>query len=49
VRATKKGARVAPQAIVIVEEVDARIFADLPERETLRLLRHLARTPEDAG
>jgi DNA-binding MarR family transcriptional regulator len=47
VRATKMGARVAPQAIAIFEEVDAHFFADLPERETLRLLRYLARTPED--
>jgi DNA-binding MarR family transcriptional regulator len=43
VRVTKQGARLAPRAIAIVEEVDARFFADVPERETLRFLRRLAR------
>jgi DNA-binding MarR family transcriptional regulator len=47
VRVTKQGARLAPRAIAIVEEVDARFFADVPERETLRFLRRLTR-PEKA-
>jgi DNA-binding MarR family transcriptional regulator len=45
VRVTKQGARLAPRAIAIVEEVDARFFADLPAPEALRLLRRLAKFP----
>src|SRR5436309_3010936 len=33
---TQRGAALAPRAIAVVEEVDARFFADIPERETLR-------------
>ena len=43
VRVTKSGAAVAPRAIAVVEEVDARFFADVPERDVLRVLRRLAR------
>jgi DNA-binding MarR family transcriptional regulator len=43
VRVTKQGARLAPRAIAIVEAVDAAFFADVPARETLRLLRRLAK------
>jgi hypothetical protein len=46
VRVTKQGARLAPRAIAIVEAVDARFFADVPTRETLRFLRRLAKPPE---
>jgi DNA-binding MarR family transcriptional regulator len=46
VRVTNQGARLAPRAIAIVEAVDARFFADLPARETLRFLRRLAKLPE---
>jgi DNA-binding MarR family transcriptional regulator len=46
VRVTKQGARLAPRAISIVEDVDARFFADIPERETLRFLRRIAKLSE---
>jgi DNA-binding MarR family transcriptional regulator len=42
VRVTKRGAALAPRAIAVVEEVDARFFADIPAHETLRILRRLA-------
>jgi DNA-binding MarR family transcriptional regulator len=41
VRVTERGAALAPRAIAVVEEVDARFFADIPERDTLRFLRRL--------
>jgi DNA-binding MarR family transcriptional regulator len=41
-RVTRRGARLAPRAIAIVEGVDARFFADLPKREALPFLRRLA-------
>jgi DNA-binding MarR family transcriptional regulator len=41
-RVTRRGARLAPRAIAIVEQVDSRFFADLPKREALRFLRRLA-------
>ena len=47
-RVTRRGAALAPRAIAIVEEVDARFFADVPEREALRFLRRLVRPPEAA-
>ena len=37
----ERGAALAPRAIAVVEEVDARFFADIPERDTLRFLRRL--------
>jgi DNA-binding MarR family transcriptional regulator len=46
VRVTKRGARLAPRAIVIVEDVDARFFADVPGPEALRFLRRLAKLQE---
>jgi DNA-binding MarR family transcriptional regulator len=42
VRVTERGAALAPRAIAVVEEVDARFFADIPKREALRVLRRLA-------
>jgi DNA-binding MarR family transcriptional regulator len=42
VRVTERGAALAPRAIAVVEEVDARFFADTSERETLGFLRRLA-------
>ena len=45
-RVTGPGAALAPRAIAVVEEVDARFFADVPEREALDLLRRVARLPE---
>jgi DNA-binding MarR family transcriptional regulator len=47
-RVTRRGARLAPRAIAIVEEVDSRFFADVPVREALRFLRRLAQR-RDAG
>jgi DNA-binding MarR family transcriptional regulator len=46
VRVTEQGARLAPRAIAIVEEVDARFFADVPQRETLGFLGRLANLAE---
>ena len=43
VRVTGRGAALAPRAIAVVEQVDSRFFAELPERDTLRFLRRLAR------
>jgi DNA-binding MarR family transcriptional regulator len=41
VRVSERGAALAPRAIAVVEEVDARFFADIPEQDTLRFLRRL--------
>ena len=41
-RVTSKGARLAPRAIAIVEQVDSDFFAALPAQQTVRLLRRLA-------
>jgi DNA-binding MarR family transcriptional regulator len=38
---TKRGARLAPRAIAVVEQVDAEFFADVPTTEALRILRRL--------
>jgi len=49
-RMTRRGARLAPRAIAVVEEVDARFFADVPATEALRFLRRLVQPPKaDAG
>jgi DNA-binding MarR family transcriptional regulator len=45
-RVTRRGARLAPRAIAVVEQVDARFFADVPARESLRFLRRLAQLPK---
>ena len=45
VRATTRGAALAQQAIEVVEDVDARFFAEVPGDEALRLLRPLAQPP----
>jgi DNA-binding MarR family transcriptional regulator len=42
---TRKGARLAPRAIAVVEQVDANFFADVPAADALRLLRRLAQPP----
>jgi DNA-binding MarR family transcriptional regulator len=44
-RVTTRGARLAPRAIAVVEQVDAQFFADVPEREALRFLRRLVQLP----
>jgi DNA-binding MarR family transcriptional regulator len=48
-RVTRQGAALAPRAIAIVEEVDARFFADVPERQSLDFLRRLAKISERGG
>lgn len=44
-RVTKRGARLAPRAIAVVEDVDRKFFAAVSGREALRLLRGLAQPP----
>jgi DNA-binding MarR family transcriptional regulator len=44
-RVTRQGARLAPRAIAIVEQVDSHFFADVPKRGALRFLRRLAQGP----
>jgi DNA-binding MarR family transcriptional regulator len=39
---TPKGARLAPQAIAVVDQTDTEFFADVPTAEALSLLRRLA-------
>jgi DNA-binding MarR family transcriptional regulator len=46
---TRRGARLAPRAIDVVERVDAEFFADLPKREGLAYLRRLALRSAGAG
>jgi DNA-binding MarR family transcriptional regulator len=43
---TKRGRQLALRAIAIVEQVDGDFFADVPERQTLSLLRRLVRLPQ---
>src|SRR5919202_3655533 len=45
-RVTKRGARLAPRAIAIVEDVDADFFADVPGSQALGFLRPLAQLPQ---
>ena len=45
-RVTRRGARLAPRAIAIVERVDSDFFADLPEGQALRFLRRLVQPPD---
>jgi DNA-binding MarR family transcriptional regulator len=45
-RVTRRGARLAPRAIAVVEQVDAQFFADVPEPEALGFLRRLVRLPD---
>jgi DNA-binding MarR family transcriptional regulator len=47
-RVTRRGARLAPRAIAIVEKVDSNFFADVPAPEAMRFLRRLAQ-PANAG
>jgi DNA-binding MarR family transcriptional regulator len=39
---TRRGARLAPRAIAVVEEVDREFFAGVPAHDAVRLLRRLA-------
>jgi DNA-binding MarR family transcriptional regulator len=41
-QATRKGARLAPRAIAVVEKTDAEFFTAVPTAEALSLLRRLA-------
>jgi DNA-binding MarR family transcriptional regulator len=43
---TKRGAQLALRAIAIVEQVDSKFFADVPERQALSFLRRLAQLPK---
>lgn len=45
-RATRRGARLAPPAIAAVQQVDADFFGDIPAAEAVSLLGKLARFPE---
>ncbi len=45
-RVTRRGARLAPRAIAVVQQVDAEFFDEVPRAAALRLLRQLARLPE---
>jgi DNA-binding MarR family transcriptional regulator len=47
-RVTGQGARLAPRAIAVVEQVDSEFFADLPQAEALRFLRRLMPQSEAA-
>jgi DNA-binding MarR family transcriptional regulator len=42
---TKRGSELAPRAIAVVEQVDAEFFAEVPQPQSLSLLRRLARVP----
>jgi DNA-binding MarR family transcriptional regulator len=44
-RVTKRGARLAPRAIAVVEDLDRKFFAAVSGREALSLLRGLAQPP----
>jgi DNA-binding MarR family transcriptional regulator len=45
-RVTRRGAKLAPRAIAVVEQVDSEFFADVPEGQALRFLRRLVQLPE---
>lgn len=44
-RVTRRGARLAPRAIAVVERVDAEFFSELPAADAVELLNRLARVP----
>jgi DNA-binding MarR family transcriptional regulator len=48
-RVTRRGARLAPRAIDVVQETDAAFFREIPPAEGLGLLRQLARFPVTAA
>jgi DNA-binding MarR family transcriptional regulator len=45
-RVTRRGARLAPRAIAVVEQVDAKFFEEVPPADALQLLRRLTYLPE---
>jgi DNA-binding MarR family transcriptional regulator len=46
---TRNGARLAPRAIAVVEQVDADFFADVPAPDALRVLRRLVQSDVGAA
>jgi DNA-binding MarR family transcriptional regulator len=48
-RVTRRGVRLAPRAIDVVQEIDAAFFREIPPVEGLGLLRQLARFPVTAA
>jgi DNA-binding MarR family transcriptional regulator len=48
-RVTRRGARLAPRAIAVVEGVDAEFFSAVAATDAVGLLGRLARFPEPAG
>ena len=49
-RVTRRGARLAPRAIAVVEEVDAAFFNGVPAADALRVLHRLAHVADpEAG
>ena len=46
-RVTRRGARVGPRAIAVVERVDADFFEEVRPADALRFLRKLARFPKE--
>jgi DNA-binding MarR family transcriptional regulator len=48
-RVTRRGARLAPRAIAVVEKVDSEFFAAVPRQRTLSFLRPLAQLPESGA
>jgi DNA-binding MarR family transcriptional regulator len=49
VRVTRRGARLAPRAIAIVEAVDAEFFSELPAADAVDFLGRLAHLPAPSG
>jgi DNA-binding MarR family transcriptional regulator len=45
-RVTRRGARLAPRAISVVEEVDADFFSELRRPDAVAMMGRLARLPE---
>ena len=45
-RVTRQGARLAPHAVAVVQQVDAEFFEGVPPVDTLQLLRRFAQIPE---
>jgi DNA-binding MarR family transcriptional regulator len=48
-RVTRRGARLAPRAIAVVERVDAGFFDEVDTADALRILRRLARVGDAVG
>jgi DNA-binding MarR family transcriptional regulator len=45
-RVTRRGARLAPRALALVEQVDADFFEEVPRTDALQVLRRLTHVPE---